>query len=286
MEEGDHPLETLAREIAEETGLVTDPQAARIIHTDLWSFQRNEETHYVFGVFYLMTVPDAEILLSEEHGQYLWHDPKDADPEEIKENVREVLKVYRRMTGIPKADDRIAGRQGYGLVQIFTGEGKGKTTAALGEIIRAYGAGKKVGIVYFDKGGSHYSERSVLDRLEIPYVVTGRDRMEATTERFDFSLTPKDHEEVERGLAAARDFFASGCDVVLLDEINSCVALGLITAEEVLSLIKNKPEGVELILTGRHAPALFLDAAHLVSDVQMKKHYFYSGVKAREGLDY
>jgi len=286
MEEGDHPLETLAREIAEETGLVTDPQAAQIIHTDLWSFQRNEETHCVFGVFYAIKVLDVEVLLSEEHGQYLWHDPKDADPEEIKENVREVLKVYRRMSGIPKADDRIAGRQGYGLVQIFTGEGKGKTTAALGEIIRAYGAGKKAGVVYFDKGGSHYSERFSLDRLGISYVVTGRDRVDATTGRFDFSLTPKDHEEAQRGLRAAQDFFASECDVVLLDEINSCIALGLITMEEVLSLIKNKPEGVELILTGRHAPTALLDVAHLVSDVQMKKHYFYSGVKAREGLDY
>jgi len=187
---------------------------------------------------------------------------------------------------IPKADERIIGRQGYGLVQIFTGEGKGKTTAALGEVIRAYGAGKKVGIVYFDKGGAHYSERSVLDRLEIPYVATGRDRMDVTTGRFDFSLTQKDQEEVERGLQAVQVFFTSGCDVVLLDEINSCVALGMVSMEEVLTLIKKKPEGVELILTGRHAPSALLEVAHLISEVQMKKHYFYSGVKAREGLDY
>ncbi len=286
MEEGDNPLETLGREIMEETGITIDSQTAQMIHTDLWSPQKNGETYHVYGTFYVMAIPENEVRLSEEHSQYLWHDPQDPDPANIKENAQKALVVYRRITGIPQIDDRIIGRQGYGLVQIFTGEGKGKTTAALGEIIRAYGAGKKVGVVYFDKGGSHYSERFALDRLEIPYVATGRDRMEATTGRFDFSLTSEDRKETQCGLVAAKDFFDSGCDVVLLDEINSCVALGMISVEEVLALIKNKPEGVELILTGRHAPAVLLDAAHLVSDVQMKKHYFYSGVKAREGLDY
>jgi cob(I)alamin adenosyltransferase len=187
---------------------------------------------------------------------------------------------------LPQADKRIIGHQGYGLVQIFTGEGKGKTTAALGEIIRACGAGKKVSVVYFDKGGTHYSERIILERLGIPYVATGRDRVDGETERFDFSVTAEDRKEAKRGLQATQVFFAQGYEVVLLDEINSCVALEMVSVGEVLDLIQKKPEGVELILTGRHAPKVLLDAAHLVSDVRMEKHYFYSGVKAREGLDY
>ena len=188
------------------------------------------------------------------------------------------MKSHQRF---PQADKRIIGHQGYGLVQIFTGEGKGKTTAALGEIMRACGVGRKTAIVYFDKGGTHYSERIILERLGIPYVATGRDRVEAETGRFDFSVTTEDQEEAKRGLQAAQDFFAQGCEVVVLDEINSCVALEMVSVGEVLDLIQKKPEKVELILTGRHAPKALLDAAHLVSDVRMEKHYFYSGVKAR-----
>jgi cob(I)alamin adenosyltransferase len=187
---------------------------------------------------------------------------------------------------VPAADESIKGRQGFGLIQLFTGNGKGKTTAALGEAMRAVGAGKKVGIVFFDKGGTHYSERSVLDKLGIVWVATGRDRIDPVSGRFDFSIQEIDRTEAARGLVEARKMFESGFDLVILDEINSTTDLGMLTEVEALALIDRKPERTELILTGRNAPESFIKKAHLVTEMQLRKHYFYSGVKAREGLDF
>lgn len=187
----------------------------------------------------------------------------------------------------PVLDERIKGRQGFGLVQVFTGNGKGKTTASLGEAIRAVGAGKKAGIVFFDKGGeTHYSERAVFDRLGIPYVATGRDRIDPVSGRFDFSIQPIDMEEARRGIGAARAMFSEEYDLIVLDEINSTTDLGMIAVEDVLALLDEKPERTELVLTGRNAPDAFLERAHLVTEMRLRKHYFYSGVQAREGLDY
>ncbi len=186
-----------------------------------------------------------------------------------------------------KADKSIKGFQGYGLVQVITGHGKGKTTSSLGLSIRAAGAGKKVGIVYFDKGGNtHYSERKILDEIDqIDYVVTGRDRI-SENGRFDFSITDVDKSEGQRGLVAVREMFEKGYDLIVMDEINSSADLGLVSVEEVLSIIKNKPEKTELVLTGRDVHQDIIDKAHLVTEMKLKKHYFYSGVKAREGIDY
>src|SRR3989338_9585679 len=123
-------------------------------------------------------------------------------------------------------DTRIKGRQGYGLIQLFTGNGKGKTTAALGEALRAAGAGKKVGIVFFDKGGeTHYFERKMIDQIEgIEYVATGRDRIDPVTGRFDFSIQEIDLREAARGLQEVRRMFEEKYDVVVMDEINSTTA--------------------------------------------------------------
>ena len=186
------------------------------------------------------------------------------------------------------ADDSIKGRQGYGLIQVLTGNGKGKTTAALGQAIRAVGAGKKVGIVYFDKGGiDHYFERLVLEKLEgVTFVATGRDRIDPSTGRFDFSIQDVDLAEAKRGLEEVHKMFTSGYYLVIMDEINSTTDLGMITVESILELMKKKPEATELVLTGRNAPQEFIEKAHLVSEIKLRKHYFYSGVKAREGLDY
>jgi len=175
---------------------------------------------------------------------------------------------------------------GFGLIQIFTGDGKGKTTAALGEALRAVAIGKKVGIIFFDKGGEHYSERKVLDKLGIFYLATGRDRIDPNNGRFDFSIQDVDREEAERGLKEVKRLFEEEFDLVVLDEINSTTSLGMLIEEDVLRLIDSKPEKTELILTGRNAPESFIKKAHLVTEMQLVKHYFYSGVKAREGLDY
>ena len=188
----------------------------------------------------------------------------------------------------PKLDERIKGHEGYGLVSVFTGDGKGKTTAALGTAVRARGAGKRVAIVYFDKGGeSHYSERKVLESLGIDWWATGRDRIDSKTGRFDFSITDEDKLEATRGLElVSRLFKKAKHDLIILDEINSSVNLELVSEKDVLTLIDSKPDNLELILTGRNASENLVKKAHLVTKMSLKKHYFYSGVKAREGIDY
>lgn len=186
-------------------------------------------------------------------------------------------------------DERIKGRQGYGLIQLIHGHGKGKTTASLGAAVRCAGAGKKVLIVYFDKGGtSHYSERAIIDQIEgIDYVATGRDRIDPVTNRFDFSITDEDREEAVKGIEIAKAAMMSGeYDLVILDEINSTQNLGMLSVESVLDALRLKAETTEVILTGRNPAQEFLDAAHLVTEAQLQRHYFYSGVPAREGLDF
>lgn len=177
------------------------------------------------------------------------------------------------------------GHQGYGLIQLFTGDGKGKTTAALGELMRAVGAGKRVVILFFDKGGEHYFERSALETLGVDWFAFGRDRIESSG-RFDFSITDEDRARAERGIAKIESLFNQEYDLIVLDEINSCAHLGMLEPAQVVSILKQKPGNLELILTGRNAPDEFVELAHLVTEMKLKKHYFYSGVKAREGLDY
>ncbi len=189
----------------------------------------------------------------------------------------------------PKLDERIKGRRGLGLIQLFEGHGKGKTTAALGSAIRMIGAGHKVAIVYFDKGGPHYSERVAIERYMsdmIEVYGTGRDRID-TAGRFDFSITETDKVEGARGMKIVADLMKrDDIGLVVLDEINYSVALGIVEEDGVLEVIAQKPEGLELILTGRDAPDSFKEAAHLITEMGLIKHYFYSGVKAREGVDY
>jgi len=189
------------------------------------------------------------------------------------------------MKNQPVLDERIKGRKGFGLIQVFTGNGKGKTTAALGEAVRAVGVGKRVGIVFFDKGGTHYAERSVLTKLGVEWIATGRDRIDAEG-RFDFSINDVDRVEARRGAEAAERMFRSGYDLVVLDELNSTTSLGILRLDDALRLIDQKPGQTELIITGRNAPAEVLERAHLVTDMTLVRHYFYSGVPAREGLDY
>lgn len=189
----------------------------------------------------------------------------------------------------PQADQRILGRQGYGLIQLIHGHGKGKTTAALGQAIRCAGSGRRVAIVYFDKGGSdHYFERLTLDKVDtIDYWATGRDRIDPVSGRFDFSIQEIDKTEARRGLDLARDAMTSGkYQLVVLDEINSTTDLGMLNVDDVLDVLQQKNDDVEVIMTGRNPDPRFVEAAHLVTEMKLERHYFYSGVKAREGLDY
>ena len=177
-----------------------------------------------------------------------------------------------------------------GLIQIFTGDGKGKTTAALGTAMRALARGWRVAFVYFDKGGSHYAERDILaSRFSdlVTVYATGLDRIDPETGKFRFGVTDADRAEAARGLCAVRDLFARAEHrLVILDEINSTTSLGMLEESDVLDALASKPQDVEVILTGRHCPESFKNIADLVSDIRIVKHYFYQGVPARDGLDF
>ncbi|MBI5654624.1 cob(I)yrinic acid a,c-diamide adenosyltransferase [Candidatus Uhrbacteria bacterium] len=178
----------------------------------------------------------------------------------------------------------------WGLTQVYTGNGKGKTTAALGLAVRAVGAGKRVVWIAFDKGGeSHYSERNTIrERFpEIRLDVTGLDRIDAVTGKFRMGVTDEDREEGRRGLELMKQAFSDEkADLVVLDEINSSTSLGILDEKEVLGILETKPETIELVMTGRDAPQAFRDLADLVTEMTLVKHYYYSGVGAREGLDF
>ena len=170
-----------------------------------------------------------------------------------------------------------------GLVQIFTGDGKGKTSAAVGAVIRALGHGLKVYIVFFMKGDYPYGERSILSQL--PNVT-----MESfgSKEFIDpANIKPEEREQAKRALAAAREAVFSGSyDLVVLDEVNLAVAFNLVKLEEVLRLIEDKPEGVELILTGRRADSELVKSADLVTEMLKIKHPYDEGVAGRMGIEY
>jgi len=170
-----------------------------------------------------------------------------------------------------------------GLVEIFTGSGKGKTSAALGVMLRAAGQGLRSHIIYFLKGDYPYGERKMFALLS-----------NVTCESFGHEhfvnpaqIKPEEREQARQGLEAARRALASSdYDLVVLDEINIAVAWKLIGIEEVLQLIENKPQNMELILTGRHADQRLIDKADLVTDMVEVKHPFHKGIKARRGIDY
>jgi cob(I)alamin adenosyltransferase len=170
-----------------------------------------------------------------------------------------------------------------GLVQIFTGDGKGKTSAAMGAVVRALGQGLRVYIGFFMKGDYPSGERNILSRLD-----------NVTVESFgtkgfvdQANIKPEEREQAKRGLVAAGKAMLSGnYDLVVLDELNLAVAWKLVELDEVLKLIESKPEGVELIITGRQADSQLVKAADLVTEMLKIKHPYDEGVKARKGIEY
>jgi cob(I)alamin adenosyltransferase len=170
-----------------------------------------------------------------------------------------------------------------GLIEVFTGNGRGKTSAAMGIVLRALGHDLRVFIVFFMKGKFPYGEQKVLARFpNVTFSVFGS---------LDFvdprNVREKDREEARKALQAARDAMLSGkYDLIILDEVNVAAAWGLIGVEEVLNLMKDKPDTVELILTGRYADPRVVKQADLVTEMVAIKHPFDDGVKARAGLDY
>jgi cob(I)alamin adenosyltransferase len=169
-------------------------------------------------------------------------------------------------------------RKGY--VQVYTGNGKGKTTAALGLALRAAGAGLKVFIAQFIKE-ERCSEHLMLERFGdmIAYRQYGRGLIRGVP-------APEDIAAAREGMREISDAVRSGSyDVVILDEINMAVFVGLISVEEVLGLIRSRRVGVELVLTGRNAPDAVMEEADLVTEMRELKHYYDKGVRARRGIE-
>ena len=170
-----------------------------------------------------------------------------------------------------------------GLVQVYTGEGKGKTTAALGLVLRAAGWGLRSYVAQFLKHQPSGEQQS-LARLA-PYV---------TLERFGRPgfvrperPAPEDIALAHQGLERARQALLGGqYDLVVLDEVNTAVSLGLLGEQEVLALIDDKPPHVELVLTGRGAGAALLERADLVTRMVEEKHPYQRGIGARRGIEY
>ncbi|MCK5338469.1 MAG: cob(I)yrinic acid a,c-diamide adenosyltransferase [Bacteroidales bacterium] len=169
-----------------------------------------------------------------------------------------------------------------GYVQVYTGNGKGKTTAALGLAVRAVGAGMKVFIGQFVKG-MHYSELDVINsNLEsITVRQYGRDCFIINEPTFE------DKEAAQDGFERIRQIVHAGKhELVILDELNIAIYYGLISLDEVLRLIKDKPSHVELVITGRYAPDELLEAADLVTEMKEMRHYYQKGVQARKGIEF
>ncbi len=170
-----------------------------------------------------------------------------------------------------------------GLTQIFTGEGKGKTSAALGIVLRALGHGLRVCIVAFMKGDYPYGEWNVLSKF--PNVKIARFGFRTFTNPVE--VRPEEIEQAKQALAVAREAMLSGnYDLVVLDEVNIAVAWKLVELDEVVRLIRDKPPNVELILTGRQADARLVELADLVTECLKIKHPYDKGIKARAGIDY
>ena len=168
-----------------------------------------------------------------------------------------------------------------GRIQVYTGDGKGKTTAALGLSLRAAGHGLKTYIGQFMKG-QHYGELTAL--RDHPFITVEQYGDTDCVRRED--VEPKHIEQAGRGLVKARDAMCSGkYDILILDEVNVAIGFGLISVKEVLNMLAERPENVEVVLTGRYAPPELLDTADLVSEMKEVKHYFQKGVPARNGIE-
>ena len=172
-------------------------------------------------------------------------------------------------------------RSNKGYTQVYTGNGKGKTTAAIGLAVRAAGAGLKVFIVQFIKMGD-YSEIKALQRFS--------DLI--TVEQFGLGRfikgkpTPEDIEAAQKGLERVKAVMASDeYNIVIMEEANVAANVGLFAVNDLLKIIHNKPDDMELVITGRGASSRIIETADLVTEMKEIKHYYQAGVRARVGIE-
>jgi cob(I)alamin adenosyltransferase len=173
-----------------------------------------------------------------------------------------------------------------GLVIVYTGDGKGKTTAALGLCLRAVGHGNKIRIIQFIKSDWPYGERRGLERLA-PEVQLDSLGAGCIGIMGDDKPIEEHRRAAQAALQAAREVIGSGaCEIVILDEITVAVHLGLISTVDVLALVSGKPDRLHLVLTGRNAPPELIDVADLVTEMKEVKHPFRKGCLGRKGIDF
>lgn len=171
-----------------------------------------------------------------------------------------------------------------GLIHIYTGDGKGKTSASLGLLIRAYGADFKTIFFQFLKG-QYTSELKTLDKLNIPYFRTDNVKkfIPYMTEQ-EKQVCIDDH--IKCYEKAKSSILSGDYDVIVLDEIIPAINLDLINLDDVLALLKNKPKHTEIILTGRDPSKKLTEIANYVSFIKSEKHPFDKGIMARLGIEY
>ena len=175
------------------------------------------------------------------------------------------------------------GNLGRGYIQVYTGKGKGKTTAALGLAVRAAGHGLRTEIVQFMKGWIDYGELKGVRMLD-PYGTihqAGRDTFvnKKNPDPEDVRLAREGWELAKRLIQGKK------ADIVVLDEINCAADFGLLPVGEILEVLSRKPDGMEIVLTGRGAPPEFIAIADLVTEMKEIKHYYAKGVDARVGVE-
>ena len=173
-----------------------------------------------------------------------------------------------------------------GYIQIYTGDGKGKTTASLGLALRALGHGWNVLIIQFTKGDSATSYGEIVSASKflpnLDVVQFGMDRVV-----YSHNLCMEDYKEAKKGWEFAKESIHSGkYQLVILDEINICTSMNMIKVSEVKEVLLNKPEQLEIVLTGRNAHPEIKALAHLITEMKPIKHYFDAGIMARQGIEY
>jgi len=173
-----------------------------------------------------------------------------------------------------------------GLLAVYTGNGKGKTTAALGLCIRAVGYGHRVGIIQFVKGSWHYGEKDGIARLapEVSFESLGKGFVGI----IDDKLPREEHELAARATLdhAASVIESNQHQIVILDEVNVAIGLELLAVEDVLAVVRARPKAMHIVCTGREAPAELIGAADLVTEMREVKHPFQQGMMAQRGFDF
>jgi len=176
----------------------------------------------------------------------------------------------------------------HGYIQVYTGDGKGKTTASLGLAMRALGRRWKVLIVMFTKGGDDYGElksfRNLSEEIKnnLTIVQAGLDRIVYRNNQNDDDVC-----EIKKGWELVKSSIKNNeYNLIIMDEANIVIDLGIIDVDEVVEVLSNKPEEMEVVLTGRNANEKIVKIAHLVSEIAPVKHYWDTGVVARKGIEY